>query len=369
MAMKGSFDEKKLMIKVLEESLKAEGKVFPNPFVGALVLKNGEIIGKGFHNGFGEKHAERNALDKAGQKAFGGKMLVSLEPCNFEGKQGACTKEIIKAGIKELIFLSYDKNPRVRGKGIEELKRNGIKVKQLRDKKMKKVFEEINAPFNKFIVEKKPFVLLKSSLSIDGVISYGNRKKKRISGKKWIGIQQEMRKDVNGVLVGITTVLNDDPLLTYKKNERLNPIRIVLDDELKTPLNAKLLRQKGKTMIFASQKASKTKELKLKRLGRKLKNSEIEVIRIKGKGGRLDLKTVLNKLGKEGVAFLLVEGGQKIFSSFLKEKLYDRIVLGINLKKKLRNKKNALFFAEEEIKEIRLKGNTYRLGEDLIVEG
>jgi len=353
------------MLKAINESKKAKGKVFPNPFVGCLIKKNNKIIAFGYHNAFGEKHAEIMALEKAKNKAKNAEMIVSLEPCNHYGKTKPCTKEIIKAKIKKVIIGIKDFNPIVRGKGIKELRKAGIKVKLLNSEKVKEKFFELNEPYIKFIQERKPFVLLKIALSREGIISFGNRKKKKISCNASLKELQELRKKANAVLVGINTILADNPSLSYKKNKELNPIKIILDEKLKIPLKARALKEKGKTIIFCAKNASKKKEKLLKK---KFKE-KIEIIRIKEKNGFLNLSEVLEVLARKKIAFLLVEGGQKINSSFLKEKKADKVMLIIS-RKSLAKKKNKLFFVDERIKKINLKKvKIKKIGSDTIISG
>lgn len=357
--------EEKLLLKALEIAGKAKGKVFPNPYVGCLIEKKGRIIAFGYHNAFGEKHAEIMALEKAKRKARNSKMIVSLEPCCHYGKTKPCTKEIIKAGIKEVVIGLKDFNPKVKNKGIKELKKAGIKVKVIESKKIKEKFIELNEPYIKFISTKKPFVLTKIALSIDGIISFGNRKRKKISGRQTNKIVQELRKKANAIIVGINTVLKDNPRLTVHKKPELNPIRTILDPKMEIPLKARLLKEKGKTIIFVKKNASKKKELKIK----KRYKEKVEIIRIKSKNNYLNLNEVLKELSKRNVAFVIVEGGQKVFSSFIKEKKTDKTMLIIACKS-LANKKNALFFVDKRIKKIKLKNvRIKKKRKDIIVEG
>ena len=230
-----------------------------------------------------------------------------------------------------------DANPIVSGKGIKELKKAGIKVKV---GLCRKEAEELNKEYLKWMKTKKPYVLLKIAITKNGKITWGNGERKKITGKESIKKVHELRKQFDALLVGINTVLKDNPQLNCRLKNGRDPIKIILDPELKIPKKAKLFGSKAKTIIFCSKNASKTKEAEIVKHNLK---KEIEIIRINAKKDSLNLQEVLKQAGKRRITSILVEGGQKINSSFLNQKLSDEILFFISPK----NAKNGLNFADE----------------------
>lgn len=284
---------------------KGIGKVHPNPLVGCLILKNGKVIGRGWHKKFGREHAEINALNNAWKKygknsTKNAELFVTLEPCCHYGKTGPCTKAIIKAGIKKVNIAMPDANPIVSGKGIKELKKAGIKVKV---GLCRKEAEELNKEYLKWMKTKKPYVLLKIAITKNGKITWGNGERKKITGKESIKKVHELRKQFDALLVGINTVLKDNPQLNCRLKNGRDPIKIILDPELKIPKKAKLFGSKAKTIIFCSKNASKTKEAEIVKHNLK---KEIEIIRINAKKDSLNLQEVLKQAGKLRITSILV---------------------------------------------------------------
>lgn len=365
---------KKYMQLALQLAKKGKGHVHPNPLVGCVIVKPTEkrlsskrkqmaaqILGQGFHQKFGAEHAEVNAIKDAWKKhgkdsTNNAEMFVTLEPCVHFGKTPPCVDAIIASGIKKVFVAMKDVNPIVSGKGLKKLKENGIEV----DVGLcKEDAMELNEAYIKWMKTKTPFVLLKIALTKQGFISWGNGKRKRISGKKGLEKVQELRNEFDAVLVGINTVLMDNPKLTCRIKGGRNPIRIVLDPDLKIPLNANFLKKNAERIVFCGKKASKEKEKKIENMGAK-------VIRVNEKNNLLDLKQVLKKIGKMQIVSVLVEGGQKINSSFLEKKLADKVMFIVGKK----NLKNGLFFVNEHVKRIELKNvKSYKLGEDFVIEG
>ncbi len=308
------------MSKFMEEALrlaqKGQGMVSPNPLVGAVIVKNGKVMGIGWHEIYGGKHAEANALRNAGKKAKGGALYVTLEPCNHYGKQPPCTKAIIEAGIKEVHYAMEDPNKGSLS-GARELKKHGIKTVagELAERAKKQ-----NEFYITSVCEGVPFVTIKTAMSIDGKITYGNGKRKKISGKKAREFAQELRKTHDAVLVGLNTVLKDDPKLDYRKNPLLNPVRIILDSEAKTPLNGKALNGKAFTVIACTEKAPE------KRIKAILQKGAF-VLMLPGKNGKVNLEALLRELNAMGIQSVLVEAGNKTASSFLKKRLFNRLVV------------------------------------------
>jgi len=349
--------EVKLMLQAVEEAKKGKGRTSPNPLVGCVIERNGRIIGKGFHERFGAEHAEVNALRKAGKKVKGGTMYVSLEPCCFFGKTPPCTKAIIESGVKKVVIGSLDPNPLVKGKGVKELRRKGIKTKNLNLSEARK----LNEFYFKFITKKIPFVLLKSAMSVDGFIADFKGKSKWISGKESRKLVHELRNEVDAVMVGIGTVKKDNPRLTCRIKGGRNPERVIIDPKLEFPLNAGMLKEKGKTIIVTAKKAGK----KIKLIERK---KNVSLLFLGEKKGVIDLRELMRELGRREIASVMIEGGSELNSRALNAGIVDRFLFfiapieigkGIPVFSKKIIKRNSIKFRINSVKKI---------GEDLLVE-
>ncbi len=323
---------KKHMLVALRLAARGLGYVEPNPAVGAVIVKSGKIIGRGWHKKFGGPHAEINALadcKKQGANPKGATMFVTLEPCCHFGKTGPCTDALIAAKLKKVIVATIDPSKHANGKGIRRLRKAGIKVEVGLCEAEARV---LNAPFLKFASTGKTWVTLKWAQSIDGKLawsktSHGSRATS--DGRRWISCEQSrkdahnLRRQVGAILVGINTVLKDDPLLTPRPANGKKPLRIVLDNHLRVPLNCKLLKTASDVpLLIVTQAASlRTKAKKAKQIvGR---GAEI----LACPASRSNLQFLLTYLGKLGVRHLLVEGGPTVIGSFLKAKLADEIVI------------------------------------------
>jgi diaminohydroxyphosphoribosylaminopyrimidine deaminase/5-amino-6-(5-phosphoribosylamino)uracil reductase len=311
-------DDERFMRIALELAHKGEGEVNPNPLVGAVVVRNGEIVGQGYHHSFGGPHAEVFALDEAGDAARGSALYVTLEPCSHHGKTPPCTERIIAAKIARVIIACRDPNPLVNGHGIERIRAAGIEVTE-------GVLEEearrANEIFFKFITTGRPFVQLKLAESLDGKIATRTGDAKWISGADSRTEVHRLRRRFAAVLVGVGTVLADDPRLTVRHVEGKNPLRIVLDGRGRILLEATLLREEGRTIVVTAT-MSREKEEALLSLG-------TEVWRLPGKGGSINLSAFLQRLGEEKIDSLLVEGGGQTAATFLKANLVDKVAFFI----------------------------------------
>ncbi|MEK6681749.1 MAG: bifunctional diaminohydroxyphosphoribosylaminopyrimidine deaminase/5-amino-6-(5-phosphoribosylamino)uracil reductase RibD, partial [Nitrospirota bacterium] len=333
-----------------------------------VVVKDDRIIGKGYHKKAGLPHAEAIALSSAGSDAEGAILYVSLEPCCHSNKKTPpCTKKIIESKIKKVVIGMIDPNPLVSGKGIEELIASNIEVKTgVLEQEAKK----INEPFIKYIKTKTQFVILKIAESLDGKIATNTGESKWITGEKAREYAHKLRDENDAVLVGIGTVLRDNPSLTTRlKNKKgKDPIRVVVDSELKIPLSAKLLTQRSDaiTIIATSKTASKNKIEKIKKTG-------AGIILLKTKNGRIPLAQLMKELGKIGITSLMIEGGSEIAASALKEGIVDKVIFFIAPKiitgreakssiggEGIRKLKDALMLKDFTVK---------RVGEDILVEG
>jgi diaminohydroxyphosphoribosylaminopyrimidine deaminase/5-amino-6-(5-phosphoribosylamino)uracil reductase len=298
----------------LDLARQGEGWTRPNPIVGAVVVKDGEIIGKGYHHRFGGPHAEVFALEEAGEEARGATMYVTLEPCSHYGKTPPCADRIIKAGISRVVIACRDPNPLVNGRGIEKLRAAGIEVKEgVREQEAHKA----NEIFFKFITTGIPFVQLKLAMSLDGKIATRTRDSKWITGEEARKEVHRLRRKFASVLVGANTVIADDPHLTVRYVEGKNPVRIVLDGQGRIPLAATLLHEEGRTIVATATMPSE-REKSLVSLG-------AEVWRIPGKEGKVDLHQLLQRLGEEKLDSLLSEGGGETAAAFLEADLVDKV--------------------------------------------
>jgi len=357
-------EEEKYMRLALSLARRGEGRVSPNPMVGAVIVKNGKIVGKGYHKYFGGPHAEVEAIKDAGENAKGATLFVSLEPCCHFGKTPPCTEAIIDAGIKKVVAATFDPNPLNHGKGIKILKKAGIEVEVgLCEEEAKK----INEYFFKFIKKKIPYVIVKVAASLDGKITTFLGQSKWITSEKSRKLGKKLRNKVDAILVGINTVIKDNPeLLPLKKRKRY--YRIILDSKLKIPLEAKILKNQTNypTLVFTT---CRTKSDKIKTLEQKGVKVEI----VEEKEEKVDARKVLEKLGKMEISSLLVEGGGEVIGSFIQEKLVDKIVLFLS--PRIIGGKEAPTWVEgkgfahlQETPWINIH-RIKRIGEDILVEG
>jgi diaminohydroxyphosphoribosylaminopyrimidine deaminase/5-amino-6-(5-phosphoribosylamino)uracil reductase len=320
----------KYMSLALKLAANGLGSVEPNPAVGAVIVKSGKIIGRGWHKKFGGPHAEINAIadcKKQGANPKGATMFVTLEPCCHFGKTGPCTDALIAAKIKKVGVATIDPSKHTNGKGIRQLRKAGIKVEVGLCEAEARV---LNAPFLKFASTGKTWVTLKWAQSIDGKLAWAKTDAKH----RWISSEQSrkdahnLRRRVGAILVGINTVLKDDPLLRSRPANGKKLLRIVLDNHLRIPLNCKLLKTaSGVPLLIVTRAASmRTKAKKAKQIvGR---GAEI----IACPASRSNLQFLLTQLGKRGIQRLLVEGGPTVIGSFLKAKLVDEIIIYVSPK-------------------------------------
>lgn len=310
----------KFMKRALELAKKGVGYTSPNPLVGAVIVKNNKIIGEGYHEKYGQAHAEINAFKNTTENVKGATMYVTLEPCSHYGKTPPCAEAIVKKGISKVIVGMTDPNPKVSGKGISILQENGIEVVSgILEKEAKK----INEIFIKYITTKKPFCILKTAMTLDGKIATYTGDSKWITGKKSRKYVHEIRHRVSGIMVGIGTVLYDNPKLTTRleDKEEKDPIRIIVDTKGRIPLDVNVLNieSNGKTIISTTKKASKEKIEAIKKKG-------AEIIITPLKNGRVDLQYLMSELGNKGIDSVLLEGGETLNFSALEEGIVDKVI-------------------------------------------
>lgn len=286
-------DYKKYLNKCLLLAQKGEGTVSPNPKVGAVIVKNGKIIGKGYHEKFGEPHAEINAIKSCKVDPKGATLFVNLEPCAHFGKQPPCVDAIIKAGLKKVVVSALDPSKKVNGKGIKILKKNGLEIEYgIQEKEA----EELNEEFYTFHRKKRPFIALKVALSLDGKISFPGRRI-LITDKKANQNTLKLRTKYQSILIGAGTALVDNPNLGIKKTFVKDPLRIILVGRRKMPKNLEIFRDKN-YLIFKNKNPKK----------------------------------ILKELYEKEILSILIEGGQKVYSSFIKEKLVDKFYIYVSPK-------------------------------------
>ncbi len=313
-------------------------RTFPNPLVGALLIKKGKVISKGWHREFGGLHAERQAIENSKESLNQSILYVNLEPCAHFGKTPPCTELIIASGIKKVVIAHKDSNPLVNGKGIRILRERGIEVKV---GILEKEAKFVNEVYLKFIKEKLPFITLKIAQTLDGKIATVRGDSKWITSQKSREYNKRLRREFQAILVGIGTVLKDNPRLDASGGHF--PLKIILDSHLKIPLNANVFKR-GRVLIFSSKRKYNKEKFKL------LKN-KCEIILVKEKKGYLDLKEILTILAERGIISIIVEGGSKIFTSFLEEGFGDKILMYIA--PKILGGDKLLSFAGKGVKKIK----------------
>lgn len=322
MMQKFSSIDYKHMKRALELAKLGEGKTSPNPMVGAVVVKDGEIVGEGYHQECGGPHAEVFALEEAGKKAVGADIYVTLEPCSHYGKTPPCAQKLIDTGIKKAVVAMVDPNPEVSGRGIEMLREAGIKVEL---GLLKNEAQKLNEIFLKYIQSDYPFVFLKKAQTLDGYIASKTGDSKWITNSAARLEGHKLRHRIDAIMVGIGTVLADDPSLTARLDTRegIDPLRIILDPDLEIPTNARIINQKStaKTLIITAQNDEPDILAKKERL---LKLKQVDIISFAAENKYFDLREILKTLKKRKISSLLVEGGAKLSHTFLKENLVDK---------------------------------------------
>ncbi len=307
------------MDEAIELARRAEGRTAPNPPVGAIILREGLIIGRGFHPQAGRPHAEVFALEEAGEKARGADLYVTLEPCSHFGKTPPCTEAIIRAGIRRVFVGCVDPNPLVSGRGLEKLREAGIEVYcGLREIETRGLIE----PFAHHIRTGRPFTTFKSAISLDGRIATSSGESQWISCEESRRHAHHLRNRVDAMMVGIGTVLEDDPRLSCRIEGGRDPVRVVVDSQLRTPPEAAMLTQDSEapTLIATLETSPVRKVEKLQRAG-------AEILQFKpDASGRVDLDALWRELGRRNLQHLLLEGGGTLSHSALRGGLINRIL-------------------------------------------
>ncbi|PJA26928.1 MAG: riboflavin biosynthesis protein RibD [candidate division Zixibacteria bacterium CG_4_9_14_3_um_filter_46_8] len=307
--------DRKMMRMAFSLALKGWGKVSPNPMVGAVIVNGNEIAGVGFHRGYGAAHAETRAIKAAKGKTRGSSMYLNLEPCNHFGKTPPCTQAIIAAGVKEVICSNKDNNPFVKGDGLTELRRNGIKV---RSGLLEAEGAQLNEMYFKYKTTGIPFVILKAAMSLDGFIYSSKFDSRYLSSNDFLGYVHHLRAGCDAVLIGAKTAIVDNPRLNVRLVKGRDPVRIVFCDDRMLPSDLDILSTASniRTIVAIPMRAPKANYGK-----------NVEIWSIKTRAKKISIKAFLERAAKEGIFSILVEGGSKVFNAFLDEKAVDKIVL------------------------------------------
>jgi diaminohydroxyphosphoribosylaminopyrimidine deaminase/5-amino-6-(5-phosphoribosylamino)uracil reductase len=340
------------------------GKTSPNPMVGAVIVKEGRIIGQGYHRYFGGDHAEVDALKNAAEDSSGATMYVTLEPCRHWGKTPPCTDAIIKNRIGKVVVGMLDPFSEMQGKSVEMLNRHGIETTV---GVLEKDCRALNEAYLKYITTGLPFVTVKFAQTLDGRIATAQGSSRWIASPPSLKLAHKLRSHHDAITVGVGTVLADNPELTVRLVKGRNPTRIILDSKLRIPLDAKVLtnQEAARTLVAATPAADKDKLAALRRMG-------IEVLLVPpDKRGKVDLKQLLKMLGPQQISSVLVEGGAETITSFLRLNLVDRIITIIAPKIMGKGTDAVGELNITDISKV-LKlsfERVYRSGEDIVVKG
>ncbi len=310
--------DKRFMKMAFTLAKKGLGSTSPNPLVGAVIVKDGNVIGSGYHERAGSAHAEINALRDAGGDTAGATLYINLEPCNHYGKTPPCTPEIIKSKISRVVIGMEDPNPVVSGRGIKRLRDAGIEVSV---RIMKDESIRLNEAYVKFITTKTPFVTLKIASTLDGKTADASGNSKWITGESSRRMVHRIRSWVDAVLVGVGTVKRDDPLLTVRNVKGTNPHRIVVDSRLSIPLNSSIIKRvKDTDTIIATTYKAPVKRVE------EVRKKGVELVFLPYKENGVDLNGLMEELGERDISSLLIEGGTRLATSALRQGIVDKLL-------------------------------------------
>lgn len=311
---------KEFMLRALELAARATGRTSPNPLVGAVVVKDGKIVGEGYHQQAGKPHAEVIALEAAGENARHATLYVTLEPCNHYGKTPPCTEAIIKSGISTVYTATLDPNPLVSGRGIERLKEAGIDVNV---GLLEQEARDLNQFFFKFVTRGLPFVALKTAMTLDGKIATHTGDSRWITNEKSREYVHQLRNTFDALMVGIGTVLKDDPRLNTRlphQEDTRDPVRLIIDARLETPTTSQILQTAGRqeTIFYCLSGADPSRIKEFQSMG-------AEVVVIRDRSGRVPLEEVLRDVAQRGLISVLMEAGSQINAYALENRLVDKV--------------------------------------------
>lgn len=308
--------DRKYMARALQLALRGAGHTRPNPMVGAVLVKDGRIIGEGWYKQYGGPHAEVNAFASATEDPEGATLYVSLEPCSHYGKTPPCADLIIRKKVARVVAALEDPNPLVSGRGFRKLRANGIRVTV---GVLAEEARHINDVFLTYVTRKRPFVLYKAAMSLDGKIACHTGESQWISSEKSREEVQRLRGILSGIMVGAGTVIADNPRLTCRMEEYENPARIIVDGKLRVPLESRIFHEPGRNIILTTSEASLEKKKALENLGVELIEADSE------EPGKVDLKSAMLALGIKGIDGILLEGGPTLAASALEAGIIDAV--------------------------------------------
>lgn len=316
-------NEKDFMLRAISLATRGTGNTSPNPLVGAVIVKNGKIIAEGYHEKYGELHAERNAIKSAKESLEGATMYVTLEPCCHYGKTPPCTEAIIENKIAKVVIGSRDPNEKVSGKGVRILKEAGIEVVE---DFMKEECDKLNDVFFHYITTKRPYVVMKYAMTVDGKICTSSGESKWITGEDSREYVHYLRHKYKGIMVGRATVEKDNPMLNCRMENGVNPIRIICDSNLKIDMNSNIVKTaKQIETIIACIKGNNNIDGKKKLL----ENEGVKVIEVASKEGKIDLQELMEKLGEMKIDSILLEGGAELNFSAINQKIVNKVLVFI----------------------------------------
>jgi diaminohydroxyphosphoribosylaminopyrimidine deaminase/5-amino-6-(5-phosphoribosylamino)uracil reductase len=349
-------DDTKYMRRALRLAARAAGRTSPNPMVGTVVVRGGEIVGEGFHRAAGEPHAEVNALAKAGDAARGATLYTTLEPCAHHGRTPPCVDAILSAGVRRVVAAMRDPDPRTDGKGFRQLRASGVEVEQgvLETEALR-----LNEGFVSRVRRGRPFVVVKLATTLDGRVTAPGRR--YLVGKRALREVHRLRDRSDAVLVGVGTVLADDPALTVRELTGRDPLRVIVDTDAHTPPTAKVVRAKDpqRTVLFVARDADVRRTNKLREAG-------VLLTTLPRADGGLDLGAAMRWLGEHGVNTVLSEAGPRVAGALVRGRLADRLMI-ITTPIAGGDGPPALagVIDAAELKNVRVR----RFGEDVAVEG
>lgn len=314
--------EEQFMKRAIELAKQGAGWTAPNPLVGAVVVKNGRVIGEGYHRKYGELHAERNALAACTEDPAGATLYVTLEPCCHYGKTPPCTEIIIEKKIAKVVIGSRDPNPKVAGKGARILREHGIEVVE---DYMREACDALNPVFFHYITTKTPYVVLKFAMTLDGKIATRTGASKWITGEAARNHVHQLRGRYAGILAGIGTVLEDDPMLNCRIDGAHQPLRIILDSHLRIPMGSRLVRSaKEYPLLVVCNESAREREEGASRI-QKLEEAGAKVWTLPEKNGHPDLNVLMQRLGEEKIDSVLIEGGGTVNEAALKAHIVHHV--------------------------------------------
>lgn len=314
--MSHSAEDLEYMRRALSLAARGAGHVSPNPLVGAVIVRDGRVIGEGWHAMFGGPHAERNALANCTESPRGATIYVTLEPCCHHGKTPPCTDALIEQGLARVVVGSSDPNPLVAGKGVRILREHGIEVVE---NVLKDECDRLNAPFFHYIRNKTPFVVLKYAMTMDGKIAAHTGASRWVTGEEARAHVQRQRNRLTAIMVGVGTVLTDDPMLTCRMEDGRNPVRIICDTGLRTPLTAKVVATAPEVpTILATCCPDRDRYRPYEAAG-------CRILHVPEKEGHVDLKALMEVLGQESIDSILLEGGGTLNWSALEAGIVQKV--------------------------------------------